>query len=89
MEKIANIKGVEFDCNPSGITPSIIFKGNVYQRSTVIGPKIEVFGTSESEIIKLATEASKLDERLNTVMIYSPTDFWGLEREPVRLVNIC
>lgn len=89
MEKIVNIKGVEFDCNPSGLIPSVIFKGNVYQREVIIGPKIEVFGTSENEIIKLATEASKLDSRLNTVMIYGPTDFWGLEREPVRLVNIC
>lgn len=89
MEKIVNIKGVEFDCNPSGLTPAIIFKGNVYQRNVIIGPKIEVFGTSENEIIKLATTASKLDSRLNTVMIYGPMDFWGIDREPVRLVNIC
>ena len=81
------INGQNFDNNPCGICPALIFKANIYKRDVIVGPNYEVYGTSESEVEQLARQAAALDGRVDTAMIWGPTNY-GSDRQPVRLIVI-
>ena len=68
------INNQEFETNPSGINPNIIFKGTVHDGT---GRVVDVYGFNEEEIIKLANEVKALDKNYNTVHIYGPENIWA------------
>lgn len=68
----------EFNNNPTGVNPNIVFMGTVHAGT---GIQENVYGFNEKQVIETARELKKLNNDFNTVHIYGPYDFLCIKRE--------
>ena len=65
------IKETQFDNNPSGMNPNILFMGTVH---TGTGIQENVYGFTEDEVIELARKLKELNKDFSIVHIYAPSE---------------
>lgn len=65
------IKETQFDNNPSGMNPNILFMGTVH---TGTGIQENVYGFTEDEVIELAKKLKELNKDFSIVHIYVPSE---------------
>ena len=68
----------EFNNNPTGVNPNIVFMGTVH---TGTGIQENVYGFTAEQVVEVAKELKKLNNDFNIVHIYSPYDFLCVKRE--------